>query len=618
MRPLKSVWLVLAISFVLLISLARPATADDLIVSRAYYADPTGLVTYDEVKQQSFTAYENFLNAGYQPGTIWVELVLAKSSEEVVLSVKPPYIDDIDVFYENTHTHSILDGEPRAWSPPGIISLPYAFVFPPAEQERKVYLRFKSAHSYQILIDALPTDEFVKNDRVEQLIYTGYISFSLLLALWLLIIWLIDRNAVVGAFTIQQFMGFLHSFIIAGFAQIFFTNTFSAYFINQLSFVLIVSYPAVGFIANKLILSELGLSKPYDRIARALIVCALVIAVLFLLGDDRVLKWNATLVLVGMLFFWAAAMFGLAPSEQTHKTEKFLVTSFKLYYSVNLLLWMIAILPLLGILNVGAIAFQSLFAYNVLSGLMLFFLLQCRYKYRLESEVARTSTLEMQAVIERKQREELGMMMAMLSHEIKTPLSVLKLVVDEKVVGSDLEGHAGRAIQNISFVINRCLQLGKLDSRSITVERSPFNVAESIRDIVADYGSDAVRRTQITGDPELCCVTDLNIFRIVTSNLIDNTLKYSPANSTIMIKFYRSGKGVASSVSVDFVNEIGGMGAPDASQVFKKYYRNSSATKIPGSGLGLFLVSELSKILGGSVHYEPRATQAVFTLRIPD
>jgi two-component system, sensor histidine kinase LadS len=129
---------------------------------------------------------------------------------------------------------------------------------------------------------------------------------------------------------------------------------------------------------------------------------------------------------------------------------------------------------------------------------------------------------------------------------------------------------------------------------------------------------DASERITVTGDPNLHFVSDLNFFRVAIANLIDNALKYSPKDSVIKIDFHFSAGKQGSGLFVLVVNETGILGAPDPSQVFKKYYRNQSATKISGSGLGLFLVSELIKILDGEISYSLQEESAVFTIWIPD
>lgn len=619
MQRSKFAWLLLLVSSFWLGALSLPAMAQDRILSRSFLADPTNLASYDEVKQQLFTPYDDFFNGGYYSGSFWIKVELAPSTEDLVLRVKPPYIDDIDVYHQGKLLYSIEDGGHRAGSQSTLTALPYAFAIPPSGDVTDVYLRFKSGHSYQILIDALPVAEFSKKDHIERLIYTGYTTFSLTLALWLFIMWLLDRNMVVGVFTLQQFIAFIHSFITAGFSQFFFAETtVSPYLINYLGFLVIVTYPLVGFIANKLLLSELGLKRIYVHISNALIGCSLVVIALFLLGDLSVIKWNALLVLTGITFFWIAAMFGLTAQSMMRPAERFLGSSLKVYFSLILVIWIIAILPLLGVWNIGLLAFQLLFAYNVLSGLMLFFLLQARYKYRLANELAIRSELQAQAAAEKKEREELGMMMAMLSHEIKTPLSVLKLVVDDRIKGSELEGHATRAINNIRFVINRCLQLGKLDSHAIRTDVSTFKVAPTIKAVLQDLGPSAQKRVQLTGNTELTITTDINIFGVVASNLIDNALKYSPAESTVTVRLSRMRTGRATGLTLMVANRVGALGSPETSQVFKKYYRNTAATKIAGSGLGLYLVSRLVQVLGGQIDYVPRKEYVTFVVRIPN
>ena len=59
------------------------------------------------------------------------------------------------------------------------------------------------------------------------------------------------------------------------------------------------------------------------------------------------------------------------------------------------------------------------------------------------------------------------------------------------------------------------------------------------------------------------------------------------------------------------------MGAPDAVQVFKKYYRNTQATKMTGSGLGLFLVHELVGVMGGEITYSSDNEKVLFNVWIP-
>jgi signal transduction histidine kinase len=76
-------------------------------------------------------------------------------------------------------------------------------------------------------------------------------------------------------------------------------------------------------------------------------------------------------------------------------------------------------------------------------------------------------------------------------------------------------------------------------------------------------------------------------------------------------------KDAIQGVQITVRNTVGPLGVPDADQVFKKYYRNTQATKIAGSGLGLFLVHELVGVMGGEATYTTDKQQVMFRIWIP-
>ena len=69
-------------------------------------------------------------------------------------------------------------------------------------------------------------------------------------------------------------------------------------------------------------------------------------------------------------------------------------------------------------------------------------------------------------------------------------------------------------------------------------------------------------------------------------------------------------------------NEVGkgpgSAGFPDQKELFKKYYRADSARKHSGSGLGLYLVANFMRLLGGEVRYEPLENSVRFSVWLPN
>jgi signal transduction histidine kinase len=66
-------------------------------------------------------------------------------------------------------------------------------------------------------------------------------------------------------------------------------------------------------------------------------------------------------------------------------------------------------------------------------------------------------------------------------------------------------------------------------------------------------------------------------------------------------------------------NTVGDIGVPEEDKVFTKYYRSEKAHKYTGSGLGLYLVSSIAKLLKGEVMYlhNPQLHTVTFKLILP-
>ena len=591
------------------------ACADDAILSRGYFEDKTNALSIAQIEQQQFISYDRMLAKGFSEGTYWLKLKIRSDEQGLVLRIRPFFTEEIELFDSASTESKAMLGAKYLSSASDIEALSYNYVLPPSATDRDIYLRIKSARSYLANVEAMPLGEFRKVDRRDLLIGSGYAAFTLILALWLLATWLINKELVLGVFTLQQFMAFFHAFFYTWLAKALLDESVGPLLLNNLFSILVVIYPFVAFLANKLLLEAYGLKQTYKWLFNTFLGLSIVVVGLYFYGSTLAFKLNNVTIMFAMLFFMVASLFGLNLSQASEKASALPIKILRLFYTFNAITWVIAILPLLGMFDAGEVSMYSILVYNIASGTVFFFMLQYRAKALLRSETARASALKVEAEQERKQREEQSMLMAMLSHEIKTPLSVLKLVMDEKVAGSDLEGHANRAVGNINAIVNRCLQLGKLDTKAIVLNPEWFNAHEFIDALLQDYQASGRVQTRVSDD--LRVYADKDVLRVVAANLLENAIKYAPAMTPICIDMASSTNDGISGVAIDVRNAEGPMGAPDAEQVFKKYYRNSQATKISGSGLGLFLVHELVTVMGGNALYTTEQQEVIFSIWIP-
>lgn len=595
---------------------AYAKNSEQYLLSQAYFEDKSNSLSISQIEQKEFIPYQEALTGGYKTGTFWLKLKIAANSQPLILKIRPVFIEEIELFDSALPQQKPLVGNKYPWKASDIEAVSYNFELAPRPAEREIYLRIKSVRSYLVNAEVMPLAQYQKSDRQELLVYAAYSTLTLLIALWLLISWVLHRELVLGIFAAQQIFAFLHTSLHGGIFKILFDDYFDPIRMNSFFSFLVVTYPLFGILANKFLLRDYGLKKSFNAVFNLLLFfSSLIITLNFLTNQPLTFNLNSLLVFITISFFLISSLFGVDINQSTLKADALPINVLRIFYFFNLALWTIAIFSLQGWLPGGDLALHSLHIYSMVSGLVFFFLLQYRAKALLKIESSRTMALKSEADHERKQREEQSMLMAMLSHEIKTPLSVLKLVVDEKVSGSDLEGHANRAVNNINFIIERCLQLGKIDAKSTQVHKKTFRLDDFINNLLYQFKTQSY--TSLTCHENPIVHTDQDILRIIVSNILENAIKYSPKASQIYIETSAQDINGTPGVHVQFINDVGSMGAPDPQHVFKKYYRNSSATKISGSGLGLYLVYELMQLIGGLVSYQFQQNKVIFKLWIP-
>jgi len=216
-------------------------------------------------------------------------------------------------------------------------------------------------------------------------------------------------------------------------------------------------------------------------------------------------------------------------------------------------------------------------------------------------------------ITERKQDEmRKNDFIGMVSHELKTPLTSLSAII--QVAGSKLDGSpdpflagamnkANVQIKRMSNMINGFLNISRLESGKILIEKERFDLEALIREIADES---AVTATAHPIRFEKCQPVMVNADRdkinSVVSNLISNAVKYSPKGTTIQISCQAQGNRVTVSVKDEGV----GIKPEDTVKIFDRYYRvEGSRTKhISGFGIGLYLSAEIVRRHDGEIWVE--------------
>jgi PAS domain S-box-containing protein len=200
----------------------------------------------------------------------------------------------------------------------------------------------------------------------------------------------------------------------------------------------------------------------------------------------------------------------------------------------------------------------------------------------------------------------------MVSHELKTPLTSLNAiiqVVNAKLKTSDDQFLAGAMtkantqVKRMSTMINGFLNISRLESGKVLIEKSNFNIEDLVREVTEE-----MKLSVTTHQIDLIQCAPINIYadrdkiNSVISNLISNAVKYSPKDTTIRIAC----EARENKVTVSVRDEGIGINSSDAAKIFDRYYRveSSNTRHISGFGIGLYLSAEIVGRHGGKIWLE--------------
>jgi two-component system sensor histidine kinase VicK len=201
---------------------------------------------------------------------------------------------------------------------------------------------------------------------------------------------------------------------------------------------------------------------------------------------------------------------------------------------------------------------------------------------------------------------------AMVSHELKTPLTSLTALIQvtqTKLKSADdaflkiAMGKANVQVKKMASMINGFLNISRLQSGKLHLNLQRFNLEDLVRDVIEETQVTAHRHDIIFPTCKQVIVhADKDKIGHVISNLLSNAIKYSPGGEKIEVKCHVMSK----SVQVSVKDEGLGIKEKDLANLFNRYYRVESPNKqqIAGFGIGLYLSSEIVQAHRGKIWVE--------------
>ncbi|MNK30933.1 Sensor protein FixL [compost metagenome] len=217
-------------------------------------------------------------------------------------------------------------------------------------------------------------------------------------------------------------------------------------------------------------------------------------------------------------------------------------------------------------------------------------------------------------------------LLSMASHELRTPLSTIQLSASllqrytEGMDNSKVNTHLRKiksAITNLTIILDDFLHLEKVESGRTIVSAQTFDLGCFTREIVSEVKLLTKKKQKIScihNSKDTEVVLDKNLLKNCIINLLTNAIKYSGEETTIELITNVEPNCITIAVKDN------GIGIPHEEQqhLFEAFFRANNTGNIPGTGLGLNIVSSYVTLMQGTIQCQSTINKGtVFTIEIP-
>lgn len=217
---------------------------------------------------------------------------------------------------------------------------------------------------------------------------------------------------------------------------------------------------------------------------------------------------------------------------------------------------------------------------------------------------------------------------ANVSHELKTPLTAIRALVETLLDDEQMEEQTARRFLEkirdqsgrLTTLVADLLTLARIESGAVAPERRRLDAGAIVRECAARAAAACERKqlqfsAQIPSEPVWALADDESLRQIV-DNLLDNAAKYTPSGGAVALELAAREGGLEVAVRDSGI----GIDPRDCERVFERFYRVDKARsrELGGTGLGLSIVKHLVQSLGGSVALQSELGRgSLFRVNLP-
>ena len=208
---------------------------------------------------------------------------------------------------------------------------------------------------------------------------------------------------------------------------------------------------------------------------------------------------------------------------------------------------------------------------------------------------------------QRQTKEFLQDIISDVSHQIKTPLSALKMYHEiieshknDAATVSSFTEKSQREIKRMEDVIYTLLKLARLDAGIIQMEKVPENLSVLMQDVLERFETWAEREHKtitLSGKEDVVLSCDALWVSEAIGNIVKNALEHTENGGHIGVKWSQS----PLMTQIEISDDGKGIHPEDLYNIFKRFYRSRFSSDVHGIGLGLPLAKSIVEAHGGTI-----------------
>ena len=216
-------------------------------------------------------------------------------------------------------------------------------------------------------------------------------------------------------------------------------------------------------------------------------------------------------------------------------------------------------------------------------------------------------------------------LLSSVSHELRTPLAAIKASISglrsgtvewDSAARHDLLAAVEEETDYLNQLVGNLLDMSRIEAGALNPQKKWNSLADIVGGVVTRLRSAAQQhriKLDLRDDLPLVLV-DYVQFAQVFSNLISNSIKYAPIQTTIEISARIKADR---SMQIEVINQGPPVPAEHLDRIFDKFYRVTAADRVTGTGLGLSICKGIIEAHGGRIWAENRSNGFAFVFTLP-